>query len=180
MTSFKSRFCRLMRCCTSNYSLGLLLLVFVPSILAVQFLTGCSTMSAVVKGLTPSGSLPPLNKISLSADKLLNNGAPVAVDLVLVFDKKPLAVLGALRASEWFNNRQDLLRQYPSHLKVTSWEIVPGQMIQPTNVSEDQGKLVAVLIFANYLGERSFRADASSMQNIRVRLSKDDFSISAF
>jgi type VI secretion system protein len=178
--TLKRRFFRLMRRCTSNYSLGLLVLVFVPSILVAQLVTGCSTMSAVIKGFTPSGSLSALKNISLSADKLLNNGAPVAVDLVLVLDKKPLAVLGALRAGEWFNNRQDLLRQYPSQLKVTSWEIVPGQVIQPTNVSEDQGKLVAVLIFANYSGEQSFRADASSMQNVRVHLSKDDFSISAF
>lgn len=170
----------MLRSFTSSYSLGFLVLLLLPAVLVGQLMTGCSAMSGLVTTLTPSDSLPALQSLSLSADRLSNNGAPVAVDLLLVFDKRTLPVLSALRASEWFNNRQDLLRQYPNHLRVTSWEIVPGQVIQPTQVAEEQSKLVAVLIFANYHGEQSFRADASNMQNVRVHLSKDDFSISAF
>ena len=111
---------------------------------------------------------------------MLNNGAPVAVDLVLVLDQKLLVMLGALRAAEWFNNRHDFLRQYPNQLQVTSWEIVPGQVIKPMTVADDQTKLVGVLIFADYPGQQTFRANATGMSNVRVHLSKADFSIVAF
>lgn len=137
-------------------------------------------MSGLVTSLTANGSLKALQKITLSADRLSNNSAPIAVDLVLVLDQKPLLRLGTLRASEWFINRQDLLRQYPNQLRVTSWEIVPGQVIAPQTVPEVQGKLVGVMVFADYPGDRSFRADASNMPSVRVHLSKDDFSIATF
>lgn len=142
--------------------------------------SGCAAVSGLVANLSHSDSLPALQKFSLRADRLSNNGAPVAVDLVLVFDKKPLAMLGALRAGEWFSNREDYLRQYQNQLRVASWEIVPGQIIKPMSVSEDQSKLVGVFIFADYLGAQSFRADASNMSSVRVQLSKDDYSISPF
>jgi type VI secretion system protein len=180
MTTFRYRYLVRMRRWTSSYFFGLTGLAIAFCLTIAQLLTGCSTMSSLVSNLTPSSSLSPLQKISLSADRLSNNGAPVAVDLVLVLDQKPLSDLVALRASEWFNNRQDFMRQYPNKLHVTSWEIVPGQVIAPQKVQGDQEKLVGVLIFADYPGERSFRADASKKSTVRVHLFKNDFSITSF
>ena len=180
MTTFRNRYLGWSRRWTSNYFIELKVLAMVPCLILAQLLTGCSAISGLVDNLTPSSSLPPLQKISLSADRLSNNGTPVAVDLVLVLDQKPLAGLASLRASEWFNNRQDFIRQYPNQLRVTSWEIVPGQVLAPLIVPGEQEKLVGVLIFADYPGERSFRADASKRPTVRVHLSKDDFSIASF
>lgn len=181
MTSLKDFYWRLLRRSSSGYStFFLVVLGSVLILIAGPLLTGCSAMSGLITSLTPGNSIMSLQKIALSADRRSNNGAPVAVDLVLVLDQKPLLSLGSLRASEWFNNRQDLQRQYPNQLHVTSWEIVPGQVIGPQAVVGNQGKLVGVLIFARYPGERSFRTDASNMSTVRVHLSKADFSISAF
>ena len=180
MNALRNHYGPLLSRCRSIFSLGALLLVLAFVMVISQVLAGCSSVSGMVTSLMPSGSLPALQTFSLSADRLSNNGAPVAVDLVLVLDKKPLVMLGALRASDWFNNRQDLLRQYPNQLRVTSWEIVPGQVINPTTVLGDQGKLMGVLVFADYPGEQSFRADASSMRSVQVHLSKNDFSIASF
>jgi type VI secretion system protein len=180
MALLKYRYWRLLRRSSSSCSSGLVILVLTLFMTVGQLLTGCSAMSGLVTGLTPSGTLVNLQKFALSADRLSNNGSPVAVDLVLILDQKPLLRLGSLRASEWFNNRLDLQRQYPNQLKVTSWEIVPGQVIAPQTVMGDQGKLVGVLVFADYPGERSFRTDASNMPTVRVHLSKTDFSISTF
>ena len=179
MKTYKSRCLRLLRLCTSINALGILLSFTVPFILVAQLMVGCTAISGLVTRLTPNDGLPSLQTITLSSDSLSNNGAPVAVDLVQILDKKPLEVLGTLRANEWFINRQDLMRQYPNQIRVISWEVVPGQVIKLTNIPETQGSLLGVLIFANYPGEESFRADASRMPNTRVNLHKVGFSISA-
>ena len=160
--------------------LGVVLPTLVTTLIVALLLTGCSSVSGLVTRLTPNGGPVALKKLSLKADRLLNSGAPVAVDLVLVFEQKPLVMLGALRAGEWFSNRQDLVRQYPNQLLVTSWEIVPGQVIESMSLAEGQEKLVGVLVFADYPGGQSYRADATGMPNVRVNLLKDDFSIFPF
>jgi hypothetical protein len=179
-TSFKDRYFRIFRSCSSTFSLTMLVVLMVPTLILGQLLAGCSTVSAVVTELTPSDSLAELKKISLSADRLSNFGSPVAVDLVLIFDQKRLTMLGALRAGDWFKSKPDLLRQYPNQFQVTSWEIVPGQVLKPLTPPDYERKLVGVLIFANYPGEKSFRADASNMPSVRVNLFKDDFSIAGY
>lgn len=134
-------------------------------------------LSGLVTSLTPRSGPPELQKISLSADRQANHGAPVAVDLVLVLEPKPFALLATLRAGEWFNNKTDLLRQHQNRLVVVSWEIVPGQSITPTEIPSTNGNLVGVLIFADYLGEQTYRADATGMREVQVYLAKDGFEI---
>lgn len=134
-------------------------------------------LSGLVTSLTPRSGPPELQKISLRADRQANHGAPVAVDLVLVLEPKPFALLATLRAGEWFNNKTDLLRQHQNRLVVVSWEIVPGQSMTPTEIPSTNGNLVGVLIFADYLGEQTYRADATGMREVQVYLAKDGFEI---
>lgn len=134
-------------------------------------------LSGLVTSLTPRSGPPELQKISLSADRQANHGAPVAVDLVLVLEPKPFALLAALRAGEWFNHKTDLLRQHQNRLVVVSWEIVPGQSMTPTEIPSTNGNLVGVLIFADYPGEQTYRADATGMREVQVYLAKDGFEI---
>lgn len=134
-------------------------------------------LSGLVTSLTPRSGPPELQKISLSADRQANHGAPVAVDLVLVLEPKPFALLATLRAGEWFNNKTDLLRQHQNRIVVVSWEIVPGQSMTPTEIPSTNGSLVGVLIFADYQGEQTYRADATGMREVQVYLAKDGFEI---
>ncbi len=134
-------------------------------------------LSGLATSLTPKSGPLELQKISLSADRQANHGAPVAVDLVLVLESKPFALLATLRAGEWFNNKTDLLRQHQNRLVVVSWEIVPGQSMTPTEIPSTNGNLVGVLIFADYPGEQTYRADATGMREVQVYLAKDGFEI---
>ena len=136
-------------------------------------------LSGLVITLTPRNGPPELQKISLSADRQANHGAPVAVDLVLVLEPKPFALLATLRAGEWFNNKTDLLRQHQNRLVVVSWEIVPGQNMAPAEIPSTSGNLVGVLIFADYAGEQTYRADATGMREVQVYLAKDGFEIAS-
>src|SRR5882762_5759170 len=54
---------------------------------------------------------------------------PIALDLVVVYDKGLLKQLEGLTAKDWFEKRQQIKLNYPrdSGLDCWSWEWVPGQ-----------------------------------------------------
>src|SRR2546423_2735476 len=61
-----------------------------------------------------------------------NNNNPIALDLVLVKDKKLLKELMKISAKEWFEKRNQYRLDYPKEtgLSTGSWEWVPGQVVK--------------------------------------------------
>src|SRR5438034_771249 len=61
-----------------------------------------------------------------------NGNNPVAVDLVLVSDKKLLKELMKMSAKDWFEQRHQVELDYPKEkdLYAGSWEWVPGQAVK--------------------------------------------------
>ena len=49
----------------------------------------------------------------------------------------------------------------------------------PVEIPSTNGNLVGVLIFADYLGEQTYRADATGMREVQVYLAKDGFEIAS-
>jgi type VI secretion system protein len=88
-----------------------------------------------------------------------NGNNPVALDLVLVKDKKLYKELMKLSASDWFAKRGQYKLDYPKEtgLSAGSWEWVPGQAVQiePLPVKT---KFAGGLVFANYLSPGTHRA----------------------
>src|SRR5215213_4855299 len=85
-----------------------------------------------------------------------NNNNPVALDLVLVKDKKLMKELMKISAKDWFAKRSQYKLDYPKEtgLSAGSWEWVPGQAvkIEPMPV---KFKAAGGLVFANYFNEAS-------------------------
>lgn len=151
-------------------------------LLISALLIGCSSpikaglFDTVWNRLTGPGSL---KRVSIVADQQANNTSPVAVDIVIVKEKKVFDILSNLRAGEWFNARADLLRQHQSRVFVHSWEIVPGQKIEPPDPLSNESDVVGALVFADYAGDRAYRSDISGLTTVRVLLGRDDFSVKA-
>src|ERR1043166_2314528 len=72
----------------------------------------CST-GAKVRSMF-GGLLP----MQVSVAPALNENAPVAVDLVVVYDAKVLDALLKLPAAEWFTKKQQFVKDYPNGLDV--------------------------------------------------------------
>lgn len=89
-----------------------------------------------------------LDSVSFTVAPAANDTTPVAIDLVSVRDKALVDKLGALTAAEWFGQREQSMRDHPTTLGVTSWELVPGQTLKADLPPGEPAW--AILVFANY------------------------------
>ncbi|HEX8775471.1 MAG TPA: hypothetical protein VF735_18020 [Pyrinomonadaceae bacterium] len=100
----------------------------------------------------------PAPKLTMRVDvsPQANNNNPVALDLVLVKDKKLYKELMKISAKDWFAKRSQYKLDYPKEtgLSAGSWEWVPGQAVKidPMPV---KFKAAGGLVFANYFNEAS-------------------------
>jgi len=103
---------------------------------------------------------------------------PVALDMVMVYDKTLLKQLQGLTAKDWFEKRGQIKLNYPgdSGLDFWSWEWVPGQQVRidPLTV---KSKTVGALIYANYLTPGEHRAVFDPFHSISLALGEKAFSV---
>jgi len=104
-----------------------------------------------------------------------NHNNPVAVDLVLVSDKKLLKELMKMSAKEWFEQNRQIQLDYPKekHLNAGSWEWVPGQSVKLERVSVRRG-IVGGVIFANYFNAGPHRVAINARTDILLTLGETD------
>jgi type VI secretion system protein len=107
-----------------------------------------------------------------------NQSNPVAVDLVLVSDKKLLKELMKMAAKDWFEQKHQIQLDYPKEtdLVAGSWEWVPGQAIKLDRLSVRRA-IVGGVIFANYLSAGAHRILINPRKNVLVILREKDFSV---
>lgn len=107
-----------------------------------------------------------------------NQKSPVALDLLLVYDKRLLKKLENMSASAWFAKRQQFRMDYPNRRGFESceWEWVPGQDI-PILKLPLKAKAKGGLIFANYFTPGEHRARIRPNSNIRIDLLEEAFSV---
>lgn len=118
-----------------------------------------------------------LGKVAFQSMPQLNNRTPVAVDLIQVLDPKVLSVLSALKSAEWFGSKKDFMRQYSQQMIVKSWELVPAQHIPLLDIPNAGNTWVGTLIFANYPGEHTYRAEIKGMDEVLIILGDLDFEV---
>lgn len=118
-----------------------------------------------------------LQSVSILADRDVNGGYPLALDIVAVTDVTVLSTLASLRANEWFAAKVDFQRQHQGKLTVLSWELVPGQHFADVKMAPEARTVVGVMVYADYLGERSYRASVQNQKKIVIRLRRDDFEV---
>ena len=116
-----------------------------------------------------------LMEVSVSGE--LNGNTPVAVDVLVVYDKDLLKQLVELSARDWFQQREQILRDNPKRVNSWSWEWVPGQEVGQITLEFNLGS-AGGLIFADYLvpGEHRLRFDPH--EHFRLLLGETSFSSS--
>lgn len=107
-----------------------------------------------------------------------NQNSPVPVAFVAVNDPKLFAKIGEMTAKQWFEQREQLHRDYPGGDAFTEWEweYVPGQSPPPV-VIEVNGAAIGAMIFANYrvVGDHRFRV--GPQRRMRINLQDEGFSV---
>ncbi|MDT7687893.1 MAG: type secretion system protein [Acidobacteriota bacterium] len=141
--------------------------------LAVVF-TGCPKAPKVVTKRLPGGPKESKIEVSVQVSPHANGGNPVALDLLLVSDKELLKQLQGMTAGEWFEKRAQIILDHPQvgALVVSSWEWVPGQVIQLNEVKVAP-EVRAAVIFANYFNPGEHRAVLDPRKDVRIKLGED-------
>jgi type VI secretion system protein len=138
-------------------------------LLVVLLLCACSTGRKVRQAF--GGSLP----IEVEIARLANDEAPIAVDLLFLYDDKLVADLLKMPASEWFQKREQYQKDHPAVI-VQSWEWVPGQDVKLEPIKYRAGAKNVVL-FADYHTEGEHRAVVGPPKPFTIILGERDLSV---
>ena len=152
------------------------LLLAAGGFVALLFLTACPKVKVPKKIPGTSGESKLDVKVHVSPKA--NNNNPVAVDLVLVSDKKLLQELMKMSASEWFEKRHQVALDYPKETGLTAgrWEWVPGQQVKLDRMTV-KFEVVGGVIFANYFNAGAHRAPIDPRKGILVTLGEDSLCV---
>ena len=116
--------------------------------------------------------------VKVNISQQANNNNPVALDLILVQNKKLYKELMKVSAREWFERRNQYRLDYPKEvgLSAGSWEWVPGQVVVVEPISLKY-KVAGALVFANYLKPGAHRAVVDPSKPIVITLGPEDISV---
>ena len=140
--------------------------------------TACPKVPKVVRKTVPGASGNSQLDVKVHVSPTANNNNPVAVDLVLVSDKKLLQELMKMSAREWFEKRQQVELDHPKEtaLAIARWEWVPGQQVQVDRVPVKL-EIVGGVVFANYFNAGAHRASIDPRKGIRITLDDESFCV---
>ena len=160
----------------NQHSLRRSLLLSACGIVALLFLTACPKVKVPKKIPGTSGEAKLDVKVHVSPKA--NNNNPVAVDLVLVSDKKLLQELMKMSASEWFEKRNQVLLDYPKETELAAgrWEWVPGKEVKVDRVRVKY-EVTGGVIFANYFNAGTHRAPIDPRKGILITLGEDNLCV---
>ncbi len=138
--------------------------------------TACPKVKVTKKITGTSGESKLDVKVNVSPKA--NNNNPVAVDLVLVRDKKLLQELMKMSASEWFEKRRQVELDNPKETELDAgrWEWVPGQEVKLDKVRV-KFEVVGGIVFAHYFNTGAHRAPIDPRKGIRITLGEDNLCV---
>lgn len=103
-----------------------------------------------------------------------NDNTPVAVDIVAIADASLVPVVQTLSATQWFNARAQLQRDYLGGLQVWSLELVPGSRFTADDNPLSGAPAEATLLFARYRSEGEHRLRLDKTTALHLQLMADE------
>jgi type VI secretion system protein len=156
------------------------LLFFLGGSALLVLLTACPKVKVpkAVRSTIPGASGESKLRVKVHVVPTANKNNPVAVDLVLVSDKKLLKELTKMSARDWFENRHQVQLDYPKETDLTAgtWEWVPGQAVE-VELLPVKLEIVGGVVFANYFNEGPHRAVINPRKDILITLGEDDLCV---
>jgi type VI secretion system protein len=108
----------------------------------------------------------------VAANANMNN--PVAVEFLLVYDKKLLDTLTKTNAKDWFMNREQFRQDNPKGFDSWYWEWIPGQKVKDSRLPL-KPSAKAALVFANYIVPGDNRAKLDPTKSVTIDLGEKAF-----
>ncbi len=137
-------------------------------ILAAISLTSCKTPKLLC--VAPAG----LNRLTITTEPGTNGGLAVEIDLVFVTNKKVYKTIGEMKARDYFAQREQMVRDFPSGFKIRSFGLEQTQR-QIAYKTEPPCNLVGALLFVNYNNDKPNRIRLKKGKVGTLALGPDDF-----
>lgn len=159
-----------------EHSLMRSFLLSASTVAIVMLFTACPKVKIPPK--IPGKAVESKVDVKVHVSPAANNNNPVAVDLVLVSDKKLLKELMKLSASEWFEKRHQFALDYPKEigLEAGRWEWVPGQQVKLDRVIV-KTEVAGGVVFANYFNAGTHRAPIDPGKGVLITLGEEDLCV---
>jgi len=115
-------------------------------------------------------------KVKVFVSEKVNQNNPIALDLLIVYDKDLLSLIFEMTSKEWFARREQIKRDFPEKTGFESWiwEWVPGQKI-PVQKLPLRPPAVGGVIFANFYSQGIHRFRINPFKNIAIHLGEEGF-----
>lgn len=130
---------------------------------------GAALMPVVLSACGLVRSTLSIRTIAFRVAENANGNAPIPVDLVLISDDTVTAPIVALNAADWFQRREQFLRDFPGKIRIMNFELVPGSTVAARPV-ERSPRPVAAVVFANYQVPGAHRLRVSDQSDLIVSL----------
>lgn len=139
---------------------------------------GCPKGPKVITKRLPGGPKEKKIEVRVQVAPNANGGNPVALDLLLVSDKELLKKLQGMSASDWFEQRTQILLDQPKEatLAVRGWEWVPGQVV-PAGELRVAPEVRAAVVFARYFNPGEHRAVLDPRRDVRIKLGESNLEV---
>lgn len=163
---------------------------------SLQALEIISTMSSVVPKMLPGGDSDEevnLEKLTAYSFDDTNNGAPVKIHLILVFNGKyateAKSELDQLTATEYSERIEELKKKYPDTMRGASWEIMAKKAVHPLSLQGKDGKKITecghMIVVKAYVFVEHYPCSKSKPQmavipspsNVGIYLDRDSFTL---
>lgn len=137
-------------------------------ILAAVSLASCKTPQLLC--VAPSG----LNRLTITTEPGANGGLATEIDLVFVTNKKLYQRIREMKARDYFAQREQMARDFPSGFKVRSFGLEQTQRLIAYK-TEPPCNLVGALLFVNYNNDKPNRIKLRKEKAGTLALRADDF-----
>ena len=114
------------------------------------------------------------HSISVSATPDTNFATPIRIDLVWVIDRDLVPTVSQLSASQWFEMRDQMLRDFTNGLEVESFELVvpfEGDLSLSPHGAE------ALFVFAADSSPGAHRARLDSLETVHLLFGPEGFTV---
>lgn len=127
-------------------------------------LSGCGLMPNLIPDIQTE-------KIRISASPKVNQGFPVAVDIVLLNENLLVEVVKDLSGKEWFKKRDQFAIDHPKLAHVIRREVVEGENLPVVKLKYSQRtKAKGVFVFANFLADGTHRLRIDTIKEPKIVL----------
>lgn len=110
-----------------------------------------------------------LRTLTLDVAPQANRDTPLAVDFVAVQNPELLKLLLSIPAKQWFEQREQLRRDYLKAIDVWSLELVPGQFMESRDIPMSGNPAVGLLVYAGYNNPGTHRLRLDQKKTVWLR-----------